>query len=128
MLTIIAEIGRQIFNWQQNLTENWNSIRFGEMKLVSDEKSYTFSIQIYLNEFRPQSVRVELYAEGNNGYNPGRYEMTMSFPLEGALGGYVYSATVPSVRAASDYTIRVMPYYPGVSVPLETAQILWHDK
>ncbi|MBP2640336.1 MAG: alpha-glucan phosphorylase [Firmicutes bacterium] len=122
-----GEIGRAIVNWQRKLEENWPSLRFGEMKVVSDEKNHQFSIQIYLNEFDPQSVRVELYAEGYNGYNPGRHEMEMAFPLEGALGGYVYSAKIASVRSASDYTVRVMPRCPGVSVPLETAQILWHD-
>jgi len=34
-------------------------------------------------------------------------------------------AQVPSIRPAADYTARVIPYYEGVSVPLEEAHILW---
>jgi starch phosphorylase len=39
--------------------------------------------------------------------------------------GYVYSAQVPATRPAADYTARVIPYRSGVSVPLESALILW---
>ncbi|MGO8954008.1 MAG: hypothetical protein ACLPWS_09915 [Rhodomicrobium sp.] len=45
--------------------------------------------------------------------------------LNGAPGGYVYSATVPAVRSAADYTPRVIPNFEGVAIPLEDARILW---
>jgi starch phosphorylase len=41
------------------------------------------------------------------------------------LGGYVYSAAVPSSRPQKDYTARLIPYYDGASVPLEEGRILW---
>ena len=46
-------------------------------------------------------------------------------PLVGALGGYVYGASVPADRAASDYTARVIPLHSGVAVPLESNRLLW---
>jgi len=122
-----GEIGQGIVEWQQQLEKNWPSLRFGEMKIDSNESSHIFTLQIYLNEIDPQSVRVELYAEDPDGHNPIWHEMVMSFPLEGALGGYVYSATLPSDRSASDYTARVMPNHPDVSVPLEVSLIKWQD-
>jgi starch phosphorylase len=45
--------------------------------------------------------------------------------MTGAAGGYVYSASVPADRPATDYTARVIPYYSGVAIPLEAAHILW---
>jgi starch phosphorylase len=36
-----------------------------------------------------------------------------------------YSGQVSATRAASDYTPRIVPNHPGVSVPLEAGQILW---
>jgi hypothetical protein len=50
---------------------------------------------------------------------------TRSRPLEGASGGYVYSAAVSAARPPADYTARVIPYHPGMVVPLEAARILW---
>jgi starch phosphorylase len=38
---------------------------------------------------------------------------------------FVYSAAVPTARAADDFTARVVPHHPGASVPLEAPYILW---
>jgi len=123
-----GEVASMIEEWKRQVEENWFSVRFGEMMVVTNDKNHLFTIQLYLNEFLPQSVRVELYAEGHNGYNPGRYEMELACPLEGAVGGYVYRVTVPALRSAADYTVRVMPNHPGVAVPLEVPQILWQER
>jgi hypothetical protein len=32
---------------------------------------------------------------------------------------------VPATRAAGDYTVRVVPFKDGASVPLEAAEIWW---
>jgi glycogen phosphorylase len=45
--------------------------------------------------------------------------------LTSSDNGYVYSTHVSLTRLASDFTVRVVPFYDGVAVPLETAQILW---
>ena len=50
---------------------------------------------------------------------------TCNRPLAGAAGGWLYSARVPAIRPASDYTARVIPQHSGVAVPLEDARILW---
>ena len=42
-----------------------------------------------------------------------------------ASGSYVYSATVPATRPATDYTVCVIPHCDGVAIPLEDARILW---
>ena len=36
-----------------------------------------------------------------------------------------YGARVPAIRDAADYTPRIVPNHPGVSVPLEASYILW---
>lgn len=37
----------------------------------------------------------------------------------------IYSCQAPIGRAASDYTVRVIPRLLGAAVPLEAEQILW---
>jgi starch phosphorylase len=70
-------------------------------------------------------VHVELYADGIAGGPFVRQEMTRVRRLTGASVGYVYSAAVPSSRPPSAYTARVIPYFDGLAVPLEAAQIRW---
>ena len=80
---------------------------------------------MYLNDLDPKAVRVELYADGVNGSDPMRQEMTRVRRLAGASGGYVYSAAVSAARPATDYTARIIPHCAGVAVPLEVDLILW---
>jgi len=54
-----------------------------------------------------------------------RQEMEWARVLPGTPDGCVYHATVPAVRPAKDYTVRVTPHYDGVAVPLEDSRILW---
>jgi starch phosphorylase len=117
-------LGAAIVNWRGAVEQNWPNIRFGEVNVTSDSAKHLFEIHVYLASLDPDAVRVELYANGVNGEQPVRQEMMRSRQLVGA-SGYLYSAEVLATRPAADYTIRVIPYYPGVTVPLEVAQIRW---
>ena len=120
-------LGVQLVNWQRALEQSWSNLRFGEMKVVSDEGKHLFEVQVYLSGLDPDSVRVELYADGVNGGAPVRQEMNpdLSGQPAGASDGCVYSAAVSAARPPADYTVRVIPHYDGVAIPLEEAQILW---
>jgi starch phosphorylase len=103
----------------------WGAVRFGERTLKTGAGQHVFGVQVWLETLAPQTLRVELYADGVNGGPPVRLEMTRLHPLAGATGGYAYSATVGADRAPADYTVRLMPHCDGVAVPLEEARILW---
>jgi starch phosphorylase len=114
----------RMVNWQHALDENWSRLRFGELTVGNEAEKHLFEVQVYLNGLDPDAVLVELYAEGVNNSGPVRQEMTRGQQLTGA-NGYVYSAQMPALRPATDYTARVIPYYPGAEVPLEETHILW---
>jgi starch phosphorylase len=82
-------------------------------------------VQLYLDDLDPEEVRVELYANGQNGAAPQCVEMQRTRPLLGATNAYAYRAEVSADRAAEDYTVRLMPHHAGVAIPLEDARILW---
>jgi starch phosphorylase len=82
-------------------------------------------MEVYLNDLEPNAVQVELYADGVSGGVPVRQEMKIVRRMNGASGGYVYSAAVSAVRPPADYTVRLIPYCDGVAIPLEDARILW---
>ncbi|MGD0574046.1 MAG: alpha-glucan family phosphorylase [Anaerolineales bacterium] len=119
-------VGAQVVSWQHALEQKWATLRFGEVKVVSDEGRHVFEVEVYLGRLDPNSVRVELYADGVNGGEPERREMTRGRgqPLTDA-NGYLYGAQVPATRPTTDYTARVIPQHEGVAVPLEAARILW---
>ncbi len=117
--------GKQMINQLQILKENWDSICFGETKIATSEKQHTFDVQVYFNDVNPDTLRVELFAEGMNGEAPQITKMKRGKKSEGPAKGYHYVAQVISTRPAADYTPRTIPNLPGVSVPLETDLILW---
>jgi starch phosphorylase len=117
-------VGAQVVNWQHKLEQDWDTLRFGEVKVVSDEERPVFDVEVYLGRLDPNSVRVELYANGVNGGEPARQEMRRGQQLAEA-NGYIYSAQVPANRPATDYTVRVVPQHAIVAVPLEATRILW---
>jgi starch phosphorylase len=117
--------GRRLVDWQHAQEREWPALRFGEVKVETGGGQHVFEVQVYLNGLDPNAARVELYADGINGGGPERQEMTRVRQLPGAAGSYAYSARVPATRPATDYTARVIPYRPGVAVPLEAVRILW---
>jgi starch phosphorylase len=117
-------MGAELVSWRHALEQNWSKLRFGEVKVASDEKKHTFEVQVYLSGLDPNAVRVELYAEGANGAVPVRQEMTRGQRLVDG-NGYLYSRQVEATRPASHYTPRLVPRRSGVAIPLEDARILW---
>jgi starch phosphorylase len=110
--------------WQRALERSWSDLRFGEVKVTSGNGRHAFEVQVFLGGLDPNSVRVEIYAEGPKDGERVQQEMSRGRPLVGA-NGFTYSAQVPSDRPVTDYSPRVVPHFPGVAVPLEVDRILW---
>lgn len=118
-------IGRQTVDWRHTLEKKWAALRFGDVKVQTRGEQHIFEVQVFFGDLARDAVHVELYADGIKGGAPVRQEMTLTSPVAGTSGGYVYSATVSAVRPATDFTARVIPHCYGVAVPLESARILW---
>ena len=115
-------IGKHIFDWRHSVEQKWPALHFVEVKVETRGEQHEFEIEVSLNDLDPQAVRVELYADGVMGSAPMRQEMKR---IRGASGTYAYSAAVSAGRPPTDYTVRVIPHYDGVAVPLEVGTILW---
>jgi starch phosphorylase len=121
-------VGGQMVDWHHAIKREWDSLRFGDLRVETDADRHRFEVEIFLNDLDPDAVRVELYVDGVNGGRPAGQEMKRGRPLAGAVSGYLYSVTVSAIRPAADYTARVVPYREGVSIPLEDARILWRSR
>jgi starch phosphorylase len=118
-------VGVQITNWNHSINQKWASLHFGDVKINSNEKEHSFELQLYLYDLDPKLVRVELYAEKNNGGKPMRMKMELLQPQPDSSGAHLYAVTVPAIHPVTEFTPRVIPHHAKVSIPLENDHILW---
>ncbi len=118
-------LAADLVRWRSALERHWSALRIREVKTEMERGQYLFEVQVYLDDLDPVDIRVELYADGVPDGAPVRLEMERVRQLMDARNSYAYRAWVHSGRPVTDYTVRLIPSRPGVSVPLEAAYILW---
>ena len=114
-----------LIRWRQEVEEHWPRLRFGGCDVSTNNGQHVFRAQVYLDELDSDSIRVELLAEAGAGHAAEVVPMTRGEALVGASNARQYVATVPASRPAADFTARIVPHHPLVSVPLECPHILW---
>ena len=116
--------GVQILNWKQALIDGWRNITFEDVHVETHDGRHHFKVQVRLGKISPGAVSVELYADAPDG---GVFHEAMALEEKRLKNGdsNLYTAAVPATRPAADFTPRIIPRYPGVSVPLEINLILW---
>lgn len=117
--------GQYIVNWKQLLNEKWPKLRFFSVNMDRKENQYDVEVQVYLDGVDPDFVRLEVYANPLDGDKPFIQEMKLVCQLSSEENSYMYFASVPNNRPESTYTVRVVPFFPGVAIPLEEDHILW---
>jgi starch phosphorylase len=117
-------LGVELVQWQKSIERHWPALRFGEVKVDTDETWHLFQVQVYLDELDPAAIQVELFAEPISGGETFCQKMARGEHLVAAQG-FCYSARAPTSRPATDYTPRIVPFHPAAQVPLEDTRILW---
>jgi glycogen phosphorylase len=119
-------LGIELTNWSKSIAQKWSNVRFGPVTIREKDTEHVFEVWVSLGKLDPGDVEVQLYAEPPADGAVFRQKMSLVKPPQGSEGdSLLYRASVPATRPASDYTPRVIPFHPNVSVPLEAAQILW---
>ncbi len=117
--------GRQMVDWRRAVDQEWAKLHFGACKVETTGQQHRFEVQVHLGQLEPDSVAVEVFADGVAGGAPARWAMKQVRPLVGAAGGYLYEVAVPADRPAGDFTVRLLPHREGVAIPLECPRIRW---
>jgi starch phosphorylase len=118
--------GRQAVDEQNATNTKWGALHFGNLRVQTNADHHVFEVEVFLSDLHPNFVCVELYANGTNGSVPERQQMRCVRQLDaGALGCYVYVASVSAARSSADYTARVIPRNALIAIPLEDDRILW---
>ncbi|EMI58259.1 maltodextrin phosphorylase [Rhodopirellula sallentina SM41] len=119
-------VGTNIVHWERSLREKWNSLAFGELRIRSINDEHHFEADVYLDGLDPNSVSVELYADGVTDESPVRQTMNRFAASKRSEPDWAtYHATVTTGRPASDFTPRIVPKHECVNVPLEFDLIKW---
>jgi starch phosphorylase len=118
-----GRVGSDIAAWSSTIATNWHAVHFGEFHVSTHEGMTWFEVALYLGGIHPDSVCVELYADGLDGAAAFRQPMEQRGPRPD--GGLIFGAAVPADRNPADYTPRVYPFHSEAFVPLEANQICW---
>ncbi|HEY5374794.1 MAG TPA: alpha-glucan family phosphorylase [Polyangiaceae bacterium] len=106
------------------LAPKWAALRFGGVTVETNRECHVIEVAVFLGDAKPDSVLVELYADGVEGESPLRQEMAPVQPANEA-GATLYRCTISAARRATDYTPRITPHCGGLAVPLELDWLRW---
>lgn len=115
--------GKRIVNTRHAVRNKWGSISFGKIQVESNRNNHEFRAQVRLNGINPKQILVELFAGGLKGDQPERIKMKMDWMDD--YGDYHFYAKVVTSRPSDHYTVRIVPSYEGIAMPLEDNLILW---
>src|SRR5271169_3561194 len=119
-----GEPARAMQSWEARLRQHWSGLHIGETSLSREGEAWSFSIPVYLGEIAPADVTVQLYADPRDAEPPFVGVLVRGEAILGATNGYIYTGTARATRPAEEYTVRIVPHYPGVRVPAELPLIL----
>jgi starch phosphorylase len=123
--------------WRDHLDACWADLTFLDLAVAKtddgpDGPMHHFAVKVAAGRVDPGAIRVELYADlgeihvlTQDGSTPER-DADPKRP-GGARGPELtYTVSIPALRPSGDYTPRIVPWYPGVQIPLECDHILWY--
>ena len=118
-------LGGKIATWQRALDQAWPTLTIGRAVISPCGKDYEYTVEVGFGSVDPQWVLIELYADPQGAGGAFRRTMTRVAGGGVAEGRALYAARAPATRPSSDYCARILPDFPGVSVPLENGRVSW---
>ena len=119
-----AKLTAAFLAWQEQIAQYWKDVHFGALNVTMQDGDLTFEVEVYLGSLDPSFVRIELYAEPQNGAPAFRQEMHLSAPPAVGSGPHLFSTRTPATRDAVDFTPRILPYH-VLALPPEIRRIVW---
>jgi starch phosphorylase len=116
---------RRVIDEQQTLARRLEAVRFGSVTVETKGEEHLFAVEVFLRDVSPDSVRVELYADGDHAGGAVKKQMTGTRQLADGVGNYDYRATVSSARPATDFTARIMASRGRLAQQQEAGWMLW---
>jgi starch phosphorylase len=119
-----SELTASFLAWQEEIAANWKDVRFGALEVSEQEGDLVFCVPVYLGALDANSIRVELYADSQNGSPAFKQEMQQTSGPEDNSERHLYMTRIRNTRPASDFTARIQPHH-ALALPTENRRILW---
>ncbi len=116
---------RKLLDGQNTLAQKLAAIRFGAVTVLTQGGEHHIAVEVFLNDVSPDSVCVELYADGDQAGGAVKQAMTGTRREGNASDAYDYRATVSSARPAADYTARIMAKHDSLAQDPGAGWMLW---
>jgi starch phosphorylase len=118
-------LAAKICEWQRTTSVGWNTLRIGRPQFRTRGDLHDISVDVDIGTLDVESLRVELYADAEEGSPEMRQEMSCGPDRPTSSTVITYFGSVSASRAAQHYTVRITPFHPGVHLPIEDPHILW---
>ncbi|WP_290796322.1 alpha-glucan family phosphorylase [Flavihumibacter sp. UBA7668] len=117
-----AGLAKKMVHIATLLKQKWETIQIARVDMKPTATGYSVRMLLQLDELIRDFIAVEIYSEGISGIDPEKTSMQEEF---NGTGEKWYQATIITNRPATDFTVRIIPAYEHVSIPLEDNHILW---
>ena len=118
-------LGKSLVEWKAEVVQKWPAVQFDSVKVEQFEGSCEFNVKLNPGGLDQGLLRVEIFAPSGLGGATEVRQLSLCPTCSKSAPTLSYSLKVIGVRPASDFTVRVVPYHPKASIPLEADEILW---
>ena len=118
-------LARELREWACALQLHWRSLHVGQPTFLRADKHWQLSVPVFAGEIRPDMIRVELYADRQDGQGAWVATLRRDHAIPGAVNGYIYCGEADADRPSSDFTVRIVPRHSAAFVPMELPLIAW---
>lgn len=102
------------------------NLHFGHFHAEKRNNENYFEIEVYIDNVDANSVKVELYADGLNGFRAEKYEMHREVNTKRNKNGCeIFYVATSATRPLNDYTARLFLATEDIRAPADTGYILW---
>jgi starch phosphorylase len=122
---------RQLAAWKTRVIHDWHGVRL-EAKLehsgpIQPGQPLHVSARVYLDQLKPEDVRVEVVLSQQNGEMRHVLERTPLTMIERAEDGWVTyrGSATPTESGSFDVGVRAVPYRDALAHPLELGLVRW---
>jgi glycogen phosphorylase len=123
-----ARLAHELWQWEREIRHRWHEVHAGGLEVTHEDDGWTFSLPVYLGDLPAEAVAAQLYSEPSGDEPQALIPMQRVGPVPGAVNGVLFRAHVPTRRASTHFTARLVPFHPQAKVPLESNRIHWIER
>lgn len=123
---------KNVTAWKAKINAAWNGVSLRRLdtpeKQLQFGQTLNFRLAVKLNGLQPEDVVVELLLAREHGNNQIKQFKHFSFKCTGTVGSQEHQFELdhaPEICGSQRYYLRVYPYHPLLTHPLEMGKMVW---